>query len=189
MSGIDGAMVTSGQLLKMIVSLGGRRPAPGQPAALDALFRELAAKRPQRPPQEVENEIWATWASHPDRAAGQRLALATRAIASEELARARRLIEPLVDEYPQWSEAWNKRATLADLEARDTECFADIRRTLELEPRHFGAVCGFAQACLRRGERATALTAFEVALTINPHLTGVWPAVHDLRESLSVSIH
>lgn len=182
-------MVTPEQLLKMIVSLGNRRPAAGQPAALDALFRELAAKRPHRPPQQVENEIWATWASHPDPVAGQRLGLATRAIAREEFARARRLIEPLVGEYPQWSEAWNKRATLSYLEARDAQCFTDIRRTLELEPRHFGAVCGFAQACLRRGERAAALTAFEVALTINPHLTGVWPAVHDLRESLSVSIH
>lgn len=182
-------MVTLEELLKIILSLGGRRPAAGQPAELDALFRELAAQRPQRPLHEVENEIWASWASHPDKAAAQRLELATRAIAREDLARARRLIEPLVDEHPQWSEAWNKRATLSYLEGRDPECFEDIRRTLELEPRHFGAVCGFAQACLRRGERAAALTAFEVALTINPQLTGVLPAVEDLRESLSVSIH
>jgi hypothetical protein len=173
----------------LFVALGSRPPAAGQPAAREALFGAVAATRPRRPPQEVENEIWAIWASHPDQAVGQRLELATRAIAREELARARRLIEPLVGEYPHWSEAWNKRATISYLEGRDTECFADIRRTLELEPRHFGAVCGFAQACLRRGERAAALTGFEVALTINPHLTGVWPAVHDLRESLSVSIH
>jgi Tfp pilus assembly protein PilF len=176
-------------LLKLVIALGSRRPAAGQPQVLVGLFRELAVRRPARPPQEVEAAIWAAWASHPDKASERRLAQATRAIAREEFGRARHLLDPLVEDHPEWSEAWNKRATLAYLQGRDADCFADIRRTLELEPRHFGAVCGFAQACLRRGERAAALTAFEVALAINPHLTGVLPAVEDLRETLSASVH
>ena len=185
----DDGMVTLEELLKVIVSLGGRRPAASQPARLDGLFRELTARKPARPPQEIETAIWATWSGHPDRLVERRLELASRAISREEFGRARRLIEPLVHEYPDWSEAWNKRATLSYLEGRDAECFEDIRRTLELEPRHFGAVCGFAQVCLRGGERAAALTAFEVALAINPHLSGVLPAVEDLRATLSASLH
>lgn len=182
-------MITLDDLLKTIVSLARRKPAATQPAALDSLFRELRAVQPSRSPQEVENAIWSVWASHPDPALERRLELATRAIAREEYDRARRLLDPLVRDQPQWSEAWNKRATLCYLEGRDAECFGAIRRTLELEPRHFGAICGFAQVCLRRGERAAALTAFEVALGINPHLGGVTAAVEDLRETLSASLH
>ena len=176
-------------LLKLILSLGGRAPARARPTGLDALFRELSAPRPRRSPQEVENLVWSSWASHPVREAEQVLDAATRAIAREQYDRARRLLDPLLDAHPDWAEAWNKRATLFYLQGRDTESLDDIRRTLELEPRHFGAICGFAQICLRRGERAAALSAFEVALDINPHLGGVRAAVEDLRESLADSLH
>lgn len=182
-------MASLDELLKLVASLGDRRPSATQPASLDALFRELKAERPVRSPQEVEEAIWAAWSSHPDQGVERRLGLATRAIAREEFPRARELIGQLVEDFPAWAEAWNKRATLSYLEGSDAECFEAIRRTLELEPRHFGAVCGFAQVCLRRGERATALAAFEAALLINPHLSGVRPAVEDLRSSLSASVH
>ena len=43
-------------------------------------------------------------------------------------------------------------------------------RTLRLEPRHFGAICGFAEILLARGERLKALFAFDIALRVNPHL-------------------
>lgn len=176
-------------LLKEIVALAGRRPAQAWAPELDGLFRELAAPRPRRPPQEVENAIWAAWASHPDRAIAGRLELATRAIGREDFGRARRLLDPLVDAWPAWAEPRNKRATLSYLQGRDAECFDDIGEVLRVEPRHFGAICGFAQVCLRRGERAAALTAFEAALAIHPHLHGVRAAVEDLRESLSPSLH
>lgn len=176
-------------LLKEIVTLPGRRPANAWAPGLDELFRELAAQRPCRSPREVENAIWAAWGSHPDEAIAARLELATRAIARAEYDRARRLLDPLVEACPTWPEPRNKRATVCYLQRRDAECFDDIREVLRLEPRHFGAVCGFAQVCLRRGDRPAALAAFEVALCIHPHLDGVRAAVDDLRDSLAPSLH
>lgn len=176
-------------LLKTIVTLGGRRPETAWSGDLDPLFRELADPRPRQRPQEVENAIWSAWGSHPDKAIEQRLELATRAIARGDYARARRLLDPLIEAWPAWPEPWNKRATLSYLQGRDAECFRDILEVLQREPRHFGAICGFAQVCLRRGERNAALAAFEVALGIHPHLDGVRAAVEDLRESLSHSLH
>jgi hypothetical protein len=176
-------------LLKTIVTLGGRAPAQEWVPGLGPLFRELAAPRPRRSPQEVENAIWSAWGSHPDPVPQRRLELATRAIARGDYARARRLIDPLIEAWPAWPEPWNKRATLSYLEGRDLDCFEDIVQVLQREPRHFGAICGFAQVCLRRGHRAAALTAFEVALGIHPHLDGVRAAVEDLRETLAPSLH
>ncbi len=182
-------MTPVADLLKTIVMLGGRRPESEWSPDLGPLFRELAMTRPRRSPQEIETTIWSAWGSHPDKAIERRLELATRAIAREDFARARGLLDPLVEAFPAWPEPWNKRATLSYLEGRDAECFEDIWRVLQLEPRHFGAICGFAQVCLRRGERAAALTAFEVALAIHPHLDGVRAAVEDLRETLAPSLH
>jgi len=177
------------ELLKTIVTLERRQPQSDWSPGLGSLFRELATPRLRRAPHEVENAIWSAWCSHPDPVQQHRLELATRAIARGDYVRARRLIDPLIEAWPAWPEPWNKRATLSYLEGRDTECFDDIVQVLQREPRHFGAICGFAQVCLRRGDRAAALTAFEVALGIHPHLDGVRAAVEDLRETLSPSLH
>jgi len=48
----------------------------------------------------------------------------------------------------------------------------DIHRTLELEPRHFGALCGLGEICLTRGDVEAALFVFHAALRVNPHLDG-----------------
>jgi Tfp pilus assembly protein PilF len=50
---------------------------------------------------------------------------------------------------------------------------ANIHRTLELEPRHYGAICGFGQICLSLGDTDSALFAFDAALRVNPHLGDV----------------
>lgn len=180
---------TLDSLLKLVSTLRTRRPAATQPAELEALFEALQSAGVGSPVEDIEQRIWALWSGHPDAATARRLELATRAMAREEFDRARRLLEPLIRDFPDWAEARNQRATLHYLEGRDAESFEDIRRTLELEPRHFGAVCGFAQVCLRRGQRAAALLAFEAALEINPHLGGVSAAVEELRGSLGSTLH
>lgn len=182
-------MTTLEELLKLVTSLRARAPAAGQQPALAELFAALPMAAAGGPAEDIERQIWLLWASHPDAAIARRLELATRAMAREEFSRAERLLEPLVRDFPDWAEACNQRAMLRYLEGRDAESFEDIRRTLELEPRHFGAVCGFAQICLRRGERDAALLAFEAALQINPHLTGVSAAVEELRDGAAAMLH
>ena len=46
----------------------------------------------------------------------------------------------------------------------------DIHRTLVLEPRHFGALCGLGEICLTRGDFEAALFVFHAALRVHPHL-------------------
>jgi Tfp pilus assembly protein PilF len=171
--------------LKLILSLGQRRPAPELPRRLDALFERLANAANAVEASQIEDAIWAAWMSHPDAAAAERLELATAAIGAGDHAAAERLLDQLVAAHPGYAEAWNKRATLYFRMHRDADSVRDIHRTLALEPRHFGAICGFGQICLRKGDRAGALFAFDAALRINPHLG----AVRAAREELAAETH
>ena len=166
-------------VFSLILDLPGRRPAAELPRRLGALFRELKTATAERA-DEIEDLIWALWISHEDRTAEEIMGAAVEALASGDLAQARSLLDHLVDRHPDWPEAWNKRATLAFIEKRDAACLADIRRTLELEPRHFGAVSGFGQICLRQKHLNEARAAFQVALALNPHLEGLREIIRDL---------
>jgi tetratricopeptide (TPR) repeat protein len=167
-------------VFQLVLDLSARTPGPEAPCRLTELFRELSEREPPRPAEEIEDLIWALWASHEDRAAEEAMGAAIEAMASGLLQQAQPLLDHLVASYPGWAEAWNKRATLAYIEMRDADSLQDIRRTLELEPRHFGAVSGFGEICLRNGHLNEARAAFQVALSINPHLEGLRDILDDL---------
>lgn len=160
------------ETLKLILRPPARTTLPRH-GRLAVLFAALQAVPPPRPAHEIEDEIWAIWTSHGDAALEARMQRAISAIARRRLAEGETILDALIGNAPDWAEVWNKRATLHYLAQRDMLSIADIRRTLELEPRHFGAICGFAQICLRQGEIAAAIEAFVAALNLNPHLDGV----------------
>jgi len=165
----------------LILEVSGRAPSPALPGGLGKLFQQLAEADPERPVEEIEDQIWALWGSHEDQVAEETLAAAVEAIASGELHKARPLLDHLVVEHPDWAEAWNKRATLAYIEKRDADSLLDIAQTLRLEPRHFGAISGFGNVCLRHGHLNEARVAFQIALGINPHME----ELRDMLENLS----
>jgi tetratricopeptide (TPR) repeat protein len=164
--------------LKLVAGLGARRPAAVLPARLDQLFQSLTA--PTCDARTLEDEIWALWMHHPHRRAAQALEQTAAEIADHLYDVAETRLTRLLRGRPDFPEAWNKRATLFYLQERDDECVHDIQRTLELEPRHFGALCGLAEILRGAGEREAALFVFQAALRINPHLDAARDAVREL---------
>jgi len=168
-------------VFQLILEAPTRKPCPGSPRRLTGLFKELCSGEPARPAEEIEDMIWALWTSHKDRLAEETMAAAIDAMASGALQKAKPLLDHLVAKHPEWAEAWNKRATLAFIEKRDADSLLDIAQTLRLEPRHFGAISGFGDICLRHGRLNEARAAFQIALSINPHLE----ELRDMLENLS----
>jgi predicted Zn-dependent protease len=163
----------------LIVELPSRQP-PAAPRRLKGLFRDLARPEPPEAADDIEDLIWALWISHEDPAAEETMAAAIEAMASGALKQARPLLDHLVETHPDWAEAWNKRATLAFIEKRDADSVRDIEQVLRREPRHFAAVSGFGQICLRNGHLNEARVAFQVALSMNPHLEGLQELIDEL---------
>ena len=167
-------------LLKLVLACPRRAPSPALPRQLTQLFAELAGTPARRQVKAIEEEIWMLWGEHADPGAAELMERAITAIGRKDHPQAEAALDTLVDAQPDWAEAWNKRATLLYILGRHDESMADIARTLALEPRHFGAICGFAQICLAQGRHVEALAAFETALGVHPHMESVRGAVETL---------
>lgn len=162
-------MISHTETLSLVADAPDRRPARSLPV-LDELFRRLPVCKDPALASVTEDRIWELWMHHPNREAREILDLATGDIASRRYDIAETRLARLLRHLPDYAEAWHKRATLYYLVARDEECVGDIRRTLQLEPRHFGAILHFAELLLAEGQRDAARLAFSRALRLNPHL-------------------
>lgn len=171
------ALKDPADILGLIAARSSRRPARAL-AFLDDLFRRLARCAPAEA-EATEGLIWDVWMDHPHREAAQALELATGDIAARRYDIAETRLTLLLRRAPQFAEAWHKRAALHYLLGRDDDCLHDIRRTLELEPRHFAAMLHFAEILLGSGAAAPARYAFQAALTVHPHLPRAREALAD----------
>ncbi len=172
------------EVFETVVRSSTRAPAAWLPRRLTALFIELRRFPAKADPEELTDLIWALWIRHSNEEAAGLMVAAIEAMAAGAFDLATPILDRLVDDYPDWSEAWNKRATIAFAEKRDVDGLRDIQRALIIEPRHFGAMIGFAQICIRHRRFSEAKAAFEVARRIHPHLAGLTSIIDDLGASL-----
>lgn len=91
----------------------------------------------------------------------------------------------LTDHAPDFAEGWNARATAYFLNGDYGPALADIARTLELEPRHWGALAGLGTILEEMGHQQRALKAFRASLALHPHQQDVKDAVERLERGLS----
>lgn len=136
---------------------------------LDEMFTRLKITEEPQQIQFIENTIWEIWMQHSNADAEQLLMIATQRMNARRYSDAMLIFNQLVESYPDYAEAWNKRATLhymlGDLEAS----LSDIEATLALEPRHFGALSGQGLIYMHQGKLQSAQESFEHLLTIHPN--------------------
>ena len=80
-----------------------------------------------------------------------------------------KIFSNIIFEDPKWSEAWNKRATVLFLMKKYELSLKDIDKTLDLEPRHFGALDGLGQIQFKLNNFSESIQTYERLLTIVPH--------------------
>ena len=120
-----------------------------------------------------ETSIRALWCRDGSWSQQQQLTRIIALNAAEKHDAARVAANKLIDDNGRLAEGWNQRAIAYFAVGRFAESMADCRRTLELNPFHFGAAAGLGQCLLQLGEQQAALDNFRHALKINPGLEGV----------------
>ena len=111
------------------------------------------------------------------------LAQASLAMQVGDFKTAEPLLDNLVQDHPEFSEAWNRRATMYYMQGRFKESLADIAKVLALEPRHFGALSGKGAVLRALGKPAEALAAMKEALAIDPNIAGLKDAIEELQKT------
>lgn len=134
--------------------------------------------------QAAEQGIWSIWMTSDDATVMLLMQQGVEAMSGGDLKSAFEIFTEMVQIAPEFAEAWNKRATVLYLLGAYPESVADIDRTLELEPRHFGALSGLGLCHAELQQDEAALDAFERALAVNPHMDAVRANIELLRQRL-----
>jgi len=167
----------------VLLSAGPAALADQSDGRLDGLFARLQAAGPAEALR-VEGEIWQIWTQSEDGAVrglmGDGLAAMQRGDYRHALAK----FDQMVVIAPGFAEGWNKRATVHYLLGHYGQSLSDIAKTLELEPRHFGALSGRGLVYVKLEDERRALDAFEAALAVHPHLIGAATNAEQLRKIL-----
>jgi tetratricopeptide (TPR) repeat protein len=152
--------------------------------ALDGLFERLQQIEGGEAARRVSERIWEHWRAidDPDTAAALEQGIVALQMGSHARAEAR--FDEVVAQAPGFAEGWNKRATARFLRGDMAGAAADIRRVLQREPRHFGALSGLGLVYMELERYAAAIQAFERALALNPHLEGTRRNIRIARERL-----
>jgi len=157
---------------------------------LDKLFIQLKDTKQLTSAQEIEKKIQEIWLIHPsDDRRGFRLTellnQGSRLMNMGELSKAYELFTKIIATEPDWSEAWNKRATVLYLMNRHQSSLDDIKITLTLEPRHFGALSGQALNYIELKEYEKAIESYKAAQKIYPLLDSAKKMIPELKELIN----
>jgi tetratricopeptide (TPR) repeat protein len=137
---------------------------------LDGLFQQLKQTTDDQEARGLETQIWAIWTRSDNDDVNQLMDAGSLAMAGQKYEVALKAFDRIIELAPNFAEGWNKRATLYYLMGNYPASLADIKRTLELEPRHFGALAGLGLVNVELQHDDAALAAFERALAVDPHL-------------------
>ncbi|MBI2584999.1 MAG: tetratricopeptide repeat protein [Rhodospirillales bacterium] len=133
----------------------------------------------------ITAEIWSIWRQSGRPGLDMKMQEGQRFMKHGTLHSALGNFDFIVKVRPNFAEGWHKRATVYYLMGDYASSIADIQKTVELEPRHFGAYAGLGLIYLKMGNEPAALRALEQALTINPHLAGTRATVDELRRKIN----
>ena len=135
---------------------------------LNSLFNELASEQLPVNAQALEQEIWQVWLDSGDKEVNLELSIGINAMNEGLMDDAIHQFSKVTEMAADFAEGWNKRATAYYFNDELEKSLQDIQKTLELEPRHFGAISGMGLIFLELGNERAALSAFEEVLRLYP---------------------
>ncbi len=147
---------------------------------LDDLFDRLKVSTSAFEAAAIEGLIWKVWIHRGVAEVDQNMTLGIVAMDEGDFKGSLSYFDRIVRRDPGFAEGWNKRATVYYLMGKFDASVADIKKTLALEPRHFGALSGMGLIYDAIGNQPAAVKVWEKALEINPHMAGIRHRVEEI---------
>ena len=143
---------------------------------LDPLFEALRSAEGEAAEQ-IAGRIWEEWSETGSPAMNLLLNRGREALEKGDADLAIEHFTALVDHAPDFPEGYNGRATAYFQKRQFGPSLEDIRRALELNPRHFGAMSGLALIMEEIGRPEDSLAAWREVQKLNPMQRGLSDAL------------
>lgn len=153
---------------------------------LDSLFLQLKNADSFEKAEQIENKIWKIWFNLGDPKLQKIMDTANALVEQRSYEQAIALYDDLLVKTPNWPEVWNRRATLHYIMGNYRLSINDIARTVELEPRHFGAWSGLGLIMLVLDKPEEAVKAYQKVIEIHPNSISAKQELNRLNEKLQI---
>lgn len=150
---------------------------------LDELFAALKTAEPAEAAR-IERQIWEAWSDSGSAAMDLLLMRGRQAMNAGDAEAAIDHFSALIDHAPEFAEGYNARATAYFQADKFGLSLADIRSTLALNPRHFGALGGLAIILEHLGEPENALEVYRRVQAIHPNQENLEDAIERLEKAV-----
>jgi tetratricopeptide (TPR) repeat protein len=166
---------------------GEQSPTPQSAAAkpVDSLFDALKRERDPEKAKSIANQIIAEVNDSGSPTVNLLMQWSADAIKEKKNAAALDFLDRVTLLDPDFTEGWNRRATLHYAMGDRRKSMADIAEVLKREPRHFGALAGMAGILTEAGDDQLALKAWERYLDVYPADRDAQEAVVKLSEKIA----
>ena len=153
--------------------------------SLDDLFAKLRDDTIAKSPAgaRIEQEILRRFGRSGSPTVDLLMSWATDAIEKKDFPKALDVLDQTLMLKPDFAEAWNKRATVYFMMDDYGSSLSDIRATLALQPRHFGALAGFGMILQAMDRNDEAIRVYKRALEIDPRLDKVRESLEALEKA------
>jgi tetratricopeptide (TPR) repeat protein len=151
---------------------------------IEFLFGALKVAPDDASAKAVEDRIWAVWTAAGNETTNLLMSRAKKAMDDKDYDLALKVLGAILEIKPDFTEAWNRRATVYFMKRDYANSLADISKVLQREPRHFGALSGLGIIMQEVGDDKRALDAYRKALEVYPRLKGMEEKVKNLKEKV-----
>lgn len=152
---------------------------------LEPLFFTLQNSQNPEELLSAETTIWEIWFESGKEEIDLLMEEAGTAVQVGNLKFAEKIYSQVIEMAPEFSEGWNRRATVRYYQKDYEGSLSDIQRTLLLEPRHFGAIWGLGMIQGSQRNFSAAIAAFERLLELKPNARDAQPRIELLKQELA----
>ncbi len=162
-------------------------PTPGLPKTaaerdktLGDLYALLATAEDENAAKAIAEGIERVWVHSGSPTVDLLLGRAMKAVAEKKIDQALKLLDNVVEQAPDFTEGWSRRAYVYFQRNQVAQALGDLRRALALDPNHFKSLDGLAQVLREIGQKKAALQVFRQLYEVHPHWPGATRAIEEL---------
>lgn len=121
--------------------------------------------------QTATDALWRHWYTQKGAYGAQMLVRSQTLLTEGKIQATEKLLTDILQDLPDFAEAWNRRAVLYYLQKRYWQSIRDCEKVIEIVPYHFGALHGQGLCHAALGNYMAAIQSFRRALDIQPFAT------------------